>query len=694
MDKLTEAINAVDLPAIVADLFPDSGARPGKQSLINASWRGDEKPSFSLYRSRENNIWMYRDHATGERGTAFHFLVNHGDMDAQKAATYIMKRAGVSIGGTHGPAHFPRNHRANSGTNSNRPSVASKDTDESNGSTVDVCTSIPISDDVLWDITNDLGWGLTNEMRGRGFTERDVADYEFYSGKNGKDAVFLIKDPRGVTVSVKSRIHGAVKTNRYKYEIKGHGVPAWCSPKFQESRNVLLVEGELNAAIAHSVILEFKNQNFACMGMGGAENHPHGWALEDKRVFIYADDDPSGNDAKLKWTAVAKEYHAESISIMPALDGKDFCDIAGGEGRKALLYTLSDLFKGAVKVHSPLDRQIGYYTISEIVDSGMRYLSGEILVPMGYWELDSYTRGLHESGIVLTAALPSMGKSVMLRDMLSHHVNINPSHKILLFTPDQSVPSVLRLITNKRSGIPGWRIQTRQFTNAMLDQYGSPEGAIRHWKEVFADTVIHYSKRFIISETQYMPDVIREAERALDDGVTMFGGDYIQMFEMETQQGEESETKAIREFKAKVREWKVTFIFATQLAKYKFSQNRKSGIPVSTDIEGTGKIFQNAEQCFMIYNYDLYTKEHKEEEVDGLGEYTTTNEGTTHSLARVYVRKNKEGKTHDFRYLVWDAEVPTFRSMATEDITSQGISSKPRKVPLDGPISRKQETTN
>lgn len=48
---LRDAVETTDLPALVAHHYPESGARPGVESAVKAVWRGDENPSFSLFKS-------------------------------------------------------------------------------------------------------------------------------------------------------------------------------------------------------------------------------------------------------------------------------------------------------------------------------------------------------------------------------------------------------------------------------------------------------------------------------------------------------------------------------------------------------------------------------------------------------------------------------------------------------------------
>lgn len=83
---LHEAIETTDLPALVAHHYPESGARPGVESAVKAVWRGDENPSFSLFRSKNGGAWLYRDHGTGEKGNAFGFLVDILQLPRAEAA--------------------------------------------------------------------------------------------------------------------------------------------------------------------------------------------------------------------------------------------------------------------------------------------------------------------------------------------------------------------------------------------------------------------------------------------------------------------------------------------------------------------------------------------------------------------------------------------------------------------------------
>ena len=95
MDLLTKAIQIVDLPALVLELFPDSGAVPNKSGKILAAWRGEKNESASLFLKDDVGPWLLKDHATGECVNAFSFLLQMADYDKQSAAEKLIRATGL-----------------------------------------------------------------------------------------------------------------------------------------------------------------------------------------------------------------------------------------------------------------------------------------------------------------------------------------------------------------------------------------------------------------------------------------------------------------------------------------------------------------------------------------------------------------------------------------------------------------------
>ena len=84
----------------------------------------------------------------------------------------------------------------------------------------------------------------------------------------------------------------------------------------------------------------------------------------------------------------------------------------------------------------------------------------------------------------------------------------------------------------------------------------------------------------------------------------------------------------------------------------------------------------------MIYNHYLYTREYVENEVDRSNEYLQRGNNNWWPMARIYVRKNKDGEAHDYRHFIWDSEVPDF--VALEDYAADKVKLTSRPMATRG----------
>ncbi len=94
MDALKYAIENTDLPALIAELYPDSGAQPSKEGRCVAVWRGGERDSVSLYKA-SNGTFMYKDFATDQGGNSFNWLVNEHGLSPSETAKELKQRCNV-----------------------------------------------------------------------------------------------------------------------------------------------------------------------------------------------------------------------------------------------------------------------------------------------------------------------------------------------------------------------------------------------------------------------------------------------------------------------------------------------------------------------------------------------------------------------------------------------------------------------
>ena len=294
-DVLDQLIDTVDLPALVGQLYPASGARPGKAGLYRAVWRGDRHPSLSLFKKR--GVWFWKDHATGKGGNAFHLLIEAGYTRAQAAA--LLKGAGpVST-----PAAPIQASPAASLEGRHRPLL------EAAQARLD-----------------------QEALRGRGMSLAQGRSLGLGKTRRG-DLLIPLRDPQGKLKAIKCRRRGAAQP-RYYYLTPGCGAPPWFSPGFTPGQ-VLLVEGELNAMVC------WLASGLHTVGVAGAEA-PLPPELEGGTVYLYADPDPAGRRALARWRAEGARRGLKVLPLPPLPEGHDACSYAERHGQAALRKWLED----------------------------------------------------------------------------------------------------------------------------------------------------------------------------------------------------------------------------------------------------------------------------------------------------------------------------------------------------------------
>lgn len=88
---LERALELADLRAIVADLYPDSGARPGPgKQRVKAVWRGGDNPEVVSLSAKTAH-----DFKTGETYNAWTFLTDVAGYSRGEAATYLLGHVGL-----------------------------------------------------------------------------------------------------------------------------------------------------------------------------------------------------------------------------------------------------------------------------------------------------------------------------------------------------------------------------------------------------------------------------------------------------------------------------------------------------------------------------------------------------------------------------------------------------------------------
>lgn len=626
-DTLTVAIDAVDLPGLIRELHPDSKAIPGQPGVYFASWRGNqETPALSVSRTR--NRWLWQDFATGEGGSAFEFLMVAEGMSPQAAANYLIERAGLVPTKPQDPPRAPSEERRG-------PRYQPIPQDDA-----EAFLALPL--------------GAVPPMKGRGFSKKLLREYGIRA--DGHDALIPITNPEGVILQVKRRLANEERPGKkYRYEHKGHGGPAWCSPGSRQAQMLLIVEGELSAMIAHAALRSRGEDGIGVMGVAGAQSVLYPGLCAGKSVFIYADDDEPGEDARQAWSKAAHQQGAKSVHIIPP-HIEDFCDVAGKHGLDALADMLDAMRHAATQAYGAEDRQLGTMTVREILQRTRNFLEGGVNIATGFDAFDRETGGLRQSGIYAIGGLSSIGKSSVLRAMLLQQVR--DGGKVRVYSPDQPGVAIYRLLANLLSGVGLHEIRRNNFSDEALKLWGSREKAAEAWWQAFEFVLHDIAPRFQVTEEARLSKIVEDMRESAKQGVTMFGLDYAQMVSHSGEDGEQT-----NELMATSQALGIPLLATMQLAKYKYPPTRKSGLPMMGDIEGSGKYFHNSEMVMLVYNEEIYGSKYAgdgwEPEGDSPGE------------GRLILVKDKEGDGHSTHWMRWNARLTAYTNPGIFDLAKE-----------------------
>ncbi|MEN2982808.1 MAG: hypothetical protein ABDH20_09890 [Thermus sp.] len=288
-DALTQAVEGVDLPGLVARLWPESGAKPGRPGLYRAAWRGDRKPSLSLFRAK--GMWFWKDHGTGDGGNAYHLLRVAG-FSKEEAVRILVEELSL-------PPPPP-------------PPVAKP------RPRVDLAR-------VLEEGRRRLRQHgvLPPVLEGRGIRLEEAVELGMGLSPEG-DLLLPVYDREGELVAVKVRHLVPKEGQRYRYLTRGSGTPPWYGPGFGRKGGVLVVEGELNAVALYLALGDVLDV-VGVAGVNGTLPEPDG-----RPTFLLLDGDDAGRSGASRWQEALGGF------VLPPLEEGDACEVASVRGREGL----------------------------------------------------------------------------------------------------------------------------------------------------------------------------------------------------------------------------------------------------------------------------------------------------------------------------------------------------------------------
>lgn len=220
-------------------------------------------------------------------------------------------------------------------------------------------------------------------------------------------------------------------------------------------------------------------------------------------------------------------------------------------------------------------------------------------IPTGFADLDNMTAGLQPGDLVIIAARPSMGKTVLSMN-IAEHTAITTSKPVLVFSLEMSAEAIAMRMLSSLGRINQHRIRSGQLTD-------------EDWPRITSAVSMLSSASIFIDDTPALtPSEMRSRARrvAREHGeLGLIVVDYLQL--MRT--GSKAENRTIemseisRSLKALARELNTPLIAASQLNRG--LEQRHDKRPVMSDIRESGAIEQDADLIAFIYRDEVYNEQ-------------------------------------------------------------------------------------
>jgi len=216
-------------------------------------------------------------------------------------------------------------------------------------------------------------------------------------------------------------------------------------------------------------------------------------------------------------------------------------------------------------------------------------------LPTGFNKLDSITHGLHGGNLIILAARPSMGKTLLGMNIVEH-IAIHKKKSVAVFSLEMSKEE---LIERSLAGI----------ANIESDQLRSGKLSKSDCQKIFSTSSVFQNVNLFIDDKSSLSvsDIRAKCRRIKREyGLDLVLVDYITLMESEG----ENETIKIgnisRGLKLLARDLNVPVIAISQLNREVERRNNKR--PCMADLRQSGAIEQDADLILLIYRDEVYNK--------------------------------------------------------------------------------------
>jgi replicative DNA helicase len=259
-------------------------------------------------------------------------------------------------------------------------------------------------------------------------------------------------------------------------------------------------------------------------------------------------------------------------------------------------------------------------------------------IPSGYRDLDNIIAGWQKSDLVILAARPSMGKSVLALNF-AHKVATKSEMPVLIFSLEMSKDQLVDRMLAMESGVDAWNIRTGSLSNDDWEKISTAMGTLAEAPIYIDDTagitVSDLRTKARREQHQRQLGLIIVDYLQLMSGGARFGGDGNRVQEI---------SEISRGLKSIARELNVPVIALSQLSRS--VESRSPQIPQLSDLRESGSIEQDADMVMFIYRDEYYNPENTEKP----------------NVADLMIRKHRNGPIGNVE-LFFDANKQIFKSL-------------------------------
>lgn len=259
-------------------------------------------------------------------------------------------------------------------------------------------------------------------------------------------------------------------------------------------------------------------------------------------------------------------------------------------------------------------------------------------IPTGFKDLDNVIAGWQKSDLVILAARPAMGKTVLALNF-AHKVATKAEMPVLIFSLEMSKEQLVDRMLSMESGVDAWNIRTGSLSNDDWERISEAMGTLAEAPIYIDDTpgitISDMRTKARREQHQRQLGLIIVDYLQLMSGGARFGGDGNRVQEI---------SEISRGLKSIARELNVPVIALSQLSRS--VESRSPQIPQLADLRESGSIEQDADMVMFIYRDEYYNPETTEKP----------------HVADILIKKHRSGPTGNVE-LFFDANKQLFKTL-------------------------------